>query len=154
MSESVRFVFPKPRLAKLLQQPGGVPVAEALERAQANLETIKPTCLAELQALLELTEARFEAMGDEFDEAGVTEIYAIAVRGIGGGEVCGTPGVDGALTSLCDLLDHLRNSKRYDRTAIGVHVQAWRVLLTPDQPLEASRIMVEGLRKVSSRFAA
>lgn len=152
MSASVRFVFPKPRLAKLLQQPGGVPVAEALERAQNNLEDIRPTCMAELQALLELTEARFEAMGEDFDEAGLTELYAIAVRGIGGGEVCGTPGVDAALTSFCDLLDSLRTSGRTDRAAIGVHVQAWRVLLTPGQPLDASRVMVEGLRKVSGRY--
>ncbi|HEY8573644.1 hypothetical protein [Phenylobacterium sp.] len=154
MSESVRFVFPKPKLAKLLQQPGGLPVAEALERAQNNLEAIKPTCLAELQALLELTEARFEAMGGEFEEAPLAELYAIAVRGIGGGEVCGTPGVDQALTSLCDLLDNLRTSQRYDRAAIGVHVQAWRLLLAPENSLEASRVVVEGLRKVSARYAA
>jgi hypothetical protein len=154
MSESVRFVFPKPRLAKLLQQPGGVPVAEALERAQNNLEDLKPTCLAELQALLELTEARFEAMSAEFDRPAMDELYAIAVRGIGGGEVCGMPGVDQALTSFCDLLDRLRTSQRYDRAAIGVHVQAWRLLLAPEQTLEASRVVVEGLRKVSARYAA
>ena len=154
MSESVRFVFPKPRLAKLLQQPGGVPVAEALERAQNNLADIRPTCLAELQALLELTEARFEAMGPDFDEAAMSELYAIAVRGIGGGEVCGTPGVDQALTSFCDLLDRLRTSGRYDRAAIGVHVQAWRLLLAPDQPLETSKVVVDGLLKVSARYAA
>ena len=46
----VRFVFPKPRLAEILRMPGGLPVVEALERAQGNLETLKPSCLAELQA--------------------------------------------------------------------------------------------------------
>ena len=44
--------------------------------------------------------------------------------------------------------------QRYDRAAIGVHVQAWRVLLDPSQPMEAQRVMVEGLRKVSARYAA
>jgi hypothetical protein len=151
---SVRFVFPKPRLARLLKMPGGLPVAEALERAQANLEDLKPTCLAELQALLELSEARVEAMGEAGDEDGLTELYAIAVRGIGGGHVCGVPSVDGALTSLCDLLDHLRTTGRFDRAAIAVHLQAWRLLLTGDLPLDAARTMVEGLRKVSARFAA
>jgi hypothetical protein len=151
---SVRFVFPKPRLARLLQTPGGLPVAEALERAQQNLEAIKPTCLAELQALLELTEARFEAMGEAGGEEAMGELYAIAVRGIGGGEVCGVPAVDGALTSLCDLLDHLRTTGRYDRAAIGVHVNAWRLLLAGEQPLDAAHTVVEGLRKVSARYAA
>ena len=150
---AVRFVFPKPRLAKLLKIPGGLPVAEALERAQANLDTIRPTCLAELQALLELTEARLEAMGEAFDDDGMADLYAIAVRGIGGGEVCRLPAVDLALTSLCDLLDHLRTSQRYDRPAIAVHVQAWRMLMAMgDKPATAA--VVDGLRKVSARYAA
>jgi hypothetical protein len=152
---TVRFVFPKPRLAQLLKMPGGVPVAEALERAQANLEDIRPTCLAELQALLELAQARLEAIeGDAGDESGVAELYAIAVRGIGGGEVVKIPALDAALTSLCDLLDHLRTQGRFDREAIAVHLQAWRLLIAGDQPPEVARVMVEGLRKVSARFAA
>jgi len=150
---AVRFVFPKPRLAKLLKMPGGVPVAEALERAQANLDTIRPTCLAELQALLELTEARFEAMGQAFDDQQLADLYAVAVRGIGGGEVCKTPAVDLALTSLCDLLDHLRTARRYDREAIAVHVQAWRMLMAMGEQPGAAAV-VDGLRKVSARYAA
>jgi hypothetical protein len=151
---SVRFVFPKPRLAQLLKTPGGVPVAEALERAQKNLETIRPTCLAELQALLELSEARLEAMGETAGEDALAELYAVAVGGIGGGEVCGAPSVDAALTSLCDLLDHLRTTGRFDRAAIGVHLNAWRLLLSGTQPADASRTIVDGLRKVSARYAA
>ena len=53
-----------------------------------------------------------------------------------------------------DLLDRLRTSGRYDRAAIGVHVQAWRLLLAPDQPLETSKVVVDGLLKVSARYAA
>jgi hypothetical protein len=150
---AVRFVFPKPRLAQLLKMPGGLPVAEALERAQSNLEDIRPTCLAELQALLELAEARLDAIGEADDEEGVTELYAIAVRGIGGGEVVKIPAVDAALTSLCDLLDHLRTQARFDREAIAVHLKGWRLLITGEQPPEVGRAIVEGLRKVSAKFA-
>lgn len=154
---AVRFVFPKPRLAQLLKMPGGLPVAEALERAQNNLEDIRPTCMAELQALLELAQARFEAMvetdGDAGDEAGVTELYAIAVRGIGGGEVVKIPAIDAALTSLCDLLDNLRTQGQFDRDAIAVHLQAWRLLVGGEQPPEVGRAMVDGLKKVSAKFA-
>jgi hypothetical protein len=151
---AVRFVFPKPRLAQLLKMPGGLPVAEALERAQNNLEDIRPTCLAELQALLELAQARLEAIEAGGEEAGVTELYAIAVRGIGGGEVVQIPAVDAALTSLCDLLDNLRTQGRFDKAAIAVHLQSWRLLIAGDQPPEVARAMVEGLRKVSAKFAA
>lgn len=150
---TVRFVFPKPRLAQLLKTPGGVPVAEALERAQQNLEELKPTCIAELQALLELAQARLDEMGEGFDDAGMAELYAIAVRGIGGGEVCERPSVDVALTSLCDLLDRLRTKSAYDRPAIAVHVQSWRLLMGDGATGAGAEAVIEGLRKVSARYA-
>jgi hypothetical protein len=150
---SVRFVFPKPRLNELLRSPGGLPVAEALERARANLETIKPTCTAELMALLELCEAAYWNLKDAYDDPAVTELYTLAVKGIGAGEVCGLPPVDVALTSFCDLLDHLRTLKRYDHDAVGVHVRAWRLLMTSDLPPAASQQILDGLLKVSGRYA-
>jgi hypothetical protein len=150
---AVRFVFPKPRLAKLLKLPGGLPVAEALERAQANLETIRPTCLEEMETLVEMAETRLKSMGEAHDDPAMAELYGVAVRGIGGGQVCHVPAVDAALTSLCDLLDHLRTSGRYDRAAIAVHVQAWRMLLTMEDPAGAAAV-VEGLKQVSARYAA
>jgi hypothetical protein len=151
---SVRFVFPKPRLAELLRTPGGLPVAEAVQRAQQNLEAIRPTCMAELQALLELCEAACASLGPEFDDAAVEEVYAIAVKGIGAGEVCGRPPVDIALTSFCDLLDHLRTLKRFDGQAVGVHVGAWRLLMGPGLPPQGADQVLDGLLKVSARFAA
>jgi hypothetical protein len=150
---SVRFVFPKHRLAELLATPGGLPVVEALERAQANLETIRPTCRAELLALLELAEASYERLGATFDDAGMVELYTLAVHGIGAGSVCGTPAIDEALTSLCDLLDHLRTQRLFDRDAIGVNVRAWRLLATLDLPKEGVESVLQGLRKVSARYA-
>lgn len=151
---SVRFVFPKPRLDELLRTPGGLPVAEALERAQKNLESIKPTCMAELSALLELCEASYWNLKDAYDEPAVTELYSLAVRGIGAGQVCGVPSVDTALTSFCDLLDHLRTLKRYDHDAVGVHVRAWRLLMTDGLPGAGAEQVLDGLLKVSRRYSA
>jgi hypothetical protein len=150
---AVRFVFPKPRLQELLRQPGGLPVAEALQRAQANLEAIKPTCIAELMALLELCEASYWNLKDDYDAAAVTELYSLAVKGIGAGEVCGVAAVDPALTSFCDLLDHFRTLKRYDHDAVGVHVRAWRLLMTSNLPQAGADQILEGLLKVSRRYA-
>jgi len=151
---SVRFVFPKVRLAEILKAPGGLAVADALERAQANLESIKPTCIAEMAALVELAESHFDQLGEAFDDDALAEIYAIAVRGIGGGAVCGAPALDNALTSLCDLLDALRNTRRYDREAIGVHIRSWRLLMNVDFPPAGAASVLDGLLKVSARYAA
>lgn len=150
---TVRFMFPKVRLAEILRTPGGLTVAEALDRAQANLETIRPTCHAELMSLLELAEQSFDRLGEGFDDAGMAELYSIGVRGIGTGAVCGAPRVDEALTSLCDLLDHLRSSSRFDREAVGVHVRAWRLLMNLDLPSAGGAAVLAGLKKVSARYA-
>jgi hypothetical protein len=150
---SVRFVVPKLRLAKLLRTPGGLPVVEAVEAAERNLQTLRPTCQAELAALLELCEQSFATLGAEPDEAGLKTIYAIAVRGIGGGRVCGLPGIDTCLISLCDLIDHLQTTGRYDRKAVGVHVSSWRLLMGHGLPEAAAASVLDGLRKVNLRYA-
>lgn len=151
---AIRVVLPKLRLAELLRSPGGLSVSEAVERAQANLEEIRPACTADLLALLELCEAGCGNIGEKFDDAVLAELYAIAVKGIGAGEVCGLPGLDLALTSFCDLLDHLRTVARYDGEAVGVHVRAWRLLMTSDLPEAGRQQVVDGLLKVSGRYAA
>lgn len=151
---AVRFLFPKVRLAELIRSPGGLSVADALRRAEAGLEEIRPTCLADLAALLDMAEASSARLGETFDDAALADLYAITVRAIGAGRVCGAPGVDEAATSLCDLLDHLRNSGRCDREAVAVHVRAWRLLMNPDLPPDGAERVLEGLRKVSARYAA
>jgi hypothetical protein len=147
---SARFVFPKLKLEQLIREPGGVTVAEALTQANANLETIKPQCREELVALLDQAEAAYEAGGG----AVLTDLYGIAVRGIGAGAVCGAPDVDGALSSLCDLIDHLQAAEAMDRDALGVHVRSWRLLMDPHLPRPGAAAILDGLRKVSARFAA
>ncbi|MFI4965103.1 MAG: hypothetical protein ACHP9T_07020 [Caulobacterales bacterium] len=150
---SVRFVVPKQRLTELLRMPGGLPVVEALQRAQANLETIKPSCRAELLALLELAEASHANLEPKFDAAGLAELYSLAVRGVGAGAVSGSPGVDEGLTSLCDLLDALITQRVNDLDAIGVNLRAWRLLMTPDLPDAGAQAILQGLKKVSARYS-
>jgi hypothetical protein len=147
---SARFVFPKLKLEQLIREPGGRTIAEALTEANANLETIKPQCREELMALLDDAEAVFEAGRED----ALAELYAIAVRGIGAGTVCGAPDVDGALTSLCDLVDHLQQSGRMEREALGVHLRSWRMLMDPALPRPGATAILDGLKKVSARFAA
>jgi hypothetical protein len=151
---SVRFVFPKLKLEQLLRTPGGLPVAEALAQAKTNLETLRPTCLAELLELLVQAEASFVRLGPDADPAVLAELYAIAVRGIGAGAVCGAPAVDDALGSLCELLDRALTGGGGHRDAIGVHVRSWRLLMDPDLPKPGAAAILAGLQKISTRIAA
>jgi len=62
--------------------------------------------------------------------------------------------LDEALKSLSDLIDALRAGGAFDRAAIAVHLQAWR-LLTITTPGEAARgEILSGLRAVVARYGA
>src|SRR4051812_26513945 len=129
---SARFTVPKHNLERLLKTPGGLPVADAIAAAESNLAALKPQCMGELHTLLEAAEKVFAGLGASYDQGGVQALYETAVRGIGLGGVCGAGSVDVALTSLCDLLDHLKTHQRYDSEAVGVHLRAWRLLISTE----------------------
>ena len=149
---TARFTVPKQRLAALLRTPGGPPVEEALTAASANLKTLKPACINELDDLLKAAETIFARLGSTFDADGLGELYDTAVRGIGLGDVCGAGSVDVALHSLCDLIDHLLTHQRYDADAVGVHLRAWRLLISTELPPEGAQAVLAGLNKVSARY--
>ena len=150
---SARFTIPKQRLAEQLRTPGGLPVCDAIAAASANLAELKPACISELQQRLESAEAVFARLGGEFDDAGVVALYETAVGGIGLGEVCGAGSVDVALHSLCDLLDHLRIARKYDAEAVGVHLRAWRLLISTELAPEGAQAVLAGLNRVSALYS-
>ena len=47
---SVRFTFPKLSLQEMIHAPGGITVADALQQANANLETLKPQSRARVMS--------------------------------------------------------------------------------------------------------
>lgn len=150
---NVRFVFPKLKLEKLLHTPGGMAVADLVTQADDNLATLKPTCHSDLLVLLDEAEATVAGLGPEASDEVLNELYVIAARGIGSGSVSGVPDVDGALGSLCDLIDALQSSGRRDSPPLGVHLGAWRLLMDPNLPRPGAAAILEGLRKVSGRYA-
>jgi hypothetical protein len=147
-----REFVPRLRLTKLLQAPDGMTVAEVMARAKENLETLHASSEAELWAMLERCEARFAELGHGYDDWAGSEIYVVAVRAVGGGSVCGRPGVDAALTSLCDLLQNILESGRSGHDAVRVHLAAWRMLMSPGLPGAGAEAILEGLRTVSALY--
>lgn len=153
---SVSFFTPKRQLAALLRAPGGPPVAEALERAKANLGTLAAGCVDEIGAAIARAEVCIVKCPTQFDEAFLGELYAIVSPPIGLASVCGLDAIDVALHSFCDLVDHLGETKRWDAEALQVHVQALKLLLHTESAQNAAQTnaVLSGLRKVSQRYAA
>ena len=152
---SVKIHTPPVRLAKLLRTPGGLPVAEAVQRAGAGLLSLRQDCLAELKAMLEVAEAVAGRVGDGFDAEVLAELYAVVSKPIGVPSVCGLTSMDTALISLSDLLDYLKGQQRWDANAVAVHLRALRLLLHTEGAADAAgtQAILAGLRKVSQRYA-
>ena len=138
------------RLTKMIREPGGMRVEDALEGAKANLETIREGCLEAVDArLTELDRLHREAGAAPTAEL-KDAIYAQAsdVHSVAG--VFGLQELGEAAFSLCDLVDRLRALDRWDPKAIEVHLNALRLFREP-QP-QAAAAVLEGLRRVSGRL--
>jgi hypothetical protein len=152
---SVTISYPKLRLAAQLREAGGQTVADSLAAAGANLDALRPACLDALREVVAALAAASQQLPDAFDAEALHALYGIAAHAVGVGAVSGAPGADVALVSLCDLLDRLGNNGRWDRTAIGVHVQTLQLLAAHGDALDAAATqrILDGLRKVSARYA-
>lgn len=152
---SVKIHTPQVRLAKLLRTPGGLPVADAVQRAGAGLQTLKTDCLGELKTVLEQAEACAAKASGTYDPALLGELYDIVSKPIGVPSVCGLEAVDTALISLSDLLDYLKGQARWDANAVAVHLRAFRLLLQTEGAADAAgtQAILAGLRQVSQRYA-
>ena len=154
MSGAVKIHVPELTLTKALRTPGGAPVAEALEKAQARLETLRQPCLDELAMALGRAEDCVGRFGPAFDDDLLRELYDICGGPIGTPGLCGLDAIDQVLVSLCDLIEGLRSAKRWEQESILVHLQAFRLLLQSRLQGADAQAIVDGLRRVTKRFAA
>ncbi|HEY1425281.1 MAG TPA: hypothetical protein VGF50_01290 [Caulobacteraceae bacterium] len=151
---SARYEFPKFKLTQQLREAGGVAVADAVEAAQANLTELQPECMTELQTATAAAQAAFQRFPATFDADALQALYAISARAVGIGAVCGAPSADTTFISLCNLLDHLTVIRRWDREAIGVHVQTLQLLAANVGSLTPPAVdqILAGLEKVARRY--
>ncbi|HMO43685.1 MAG TPA: hypothetical protein PKB04_10275 [Phenylobacterium sp.] len=150
----VRIHRPKYALAALLKKPGGMTVRDAVEQAQSNLEGLQEAAWPELDQRLADCEAAFEACGAAFDEARLRAHYEGAVRLIGLPSLCGLDALENAAHSLCDLLDRLITTAKWDRDGVEVHIKALRLLRNlPPEAAAAAGPILDGLRRVRERHA-
>ena len=138
-----RYTTPN-RLARFVNTPDGLTPAEAVARAEANLEELRPPRLERIDAI------QAELGG----RAPAAHLYRLA------GELAGIAGVFGlralghAAYSLCELLDRLRLAKAWSAAAVGVHLDGLRLLrsVTGEVTTDAAAVLA-GLDKVVARIA-
>ncbi len=143
----MRTFHPVVRLAKLMNEPGGVTMAQALERADKALEATRDNCLVEIDKKIEEVVALAAAGLD------TSNLMAIRQRA---GEIFGEAGAAGLseLSSAAQSLSRLLTAGRGSPAAIAVHVDAVRALRRPELAgnLQARAEVLRQLRKVVDRF--
>ncbi len=145
----MRTFRPATRLVRIMAEPGGISVAQALKQADHALESTREGCLAEIDLKVEQVV--------ELAAAGLSETNLAAIRQRAG-EIFGEAGAFGLteLSAAAHSLSRLLSAGRGSPAAIAVHVDAVRALRRPelsgDQAARAE--VLRQLRNVVDRFQA
>ena len=141
---------PQPnRLAKLVHQRGGQPMAVAIRAAEANLHHIRGDVIGEIEAILARMHA-IEAAGS--DAQSLEELYTLANSVIGMAGLFGMSGLGHVCFSLCELLDRLRSQHKQDAPALRVHMESLH-LLRPGATYDKERqtAVIVALQRIVAR---
>ena len=139
------------RLANFVNTPDGIPLAEALARAEAKLEEIRPPTVERIDQVLEELGAKAPPSPSASE---INAIYRAANEIAGTAGVFGLPALGRAAYSLCELVDGLRTTGTWNAAAVTVHLEGLRLLRGEDSgalPPEAIAAVLAGLDKVVFR---
>lgn len=148
----VRKFRPPNRLARLVQDRGGLMAKDAIAAAEVGVESLRENCMAELDEVLAEIERRF-APGPAREVETFDTLYALTLRIIDVGTFVADAGVDQAAISLAALTDSCAEAGVWRWEAIDVHLHALRLLRSVGASLPPAdrQSMLEGLYKVSHR---
>jgi hypothetical protein len=145
----VKWIQKKPRLATLIDQPGGVTVGKALDQAGELLGDLKTESLqvveAAIVALENMTRSPPTNPGPWLEE--VYRLAAEVLKGVGPFDM---DDMAKASFSLSELADRFREGGRCELAPIQVHVQSLRLLLATGEqlPAAARQEILNGLDRV------
>ncbi len=140
------------RLAKMIREPGGVRVEDALRDAESNLETLRDGCLESIDSRLAGIEQlhRQTEAGASLEQMDAMYAQASDIHSVAG--VFGLGELGQAAFSLCELVDRLRAAGRWDAKAVEVHLNALRLFREPSPHPAAATAVLEGLGRVTNRI--
>ncbi|TAJ72540.1 MAG: hypothetical protein EPO51_10635 [Phenylobacterium sp.] len=146
---SVSYIRRPNRLGKLISTPGGRKLGEAVATAEANIESLRPGLLAEVDQALE---GLREAAGRN-DVASHAEVYKRATAVVSFAGLCGLTRVGEVAYNLCELSDRYIDAGVWNEAAIAAHIQTMSVLRManlPDDSPEAEAVL-DGLKTLVRR---
>ncbi len=146
----VRFFFPELRLKQLLEEPGGITIADALMRADDAIEASRDAGLKAVdEKISAIAVCEREDAGDTTDTCYKlsNEIYAEA-------GMMRLSELSDVAHNLCELLSG-GASEAVSKRAIRVHIDAMRALRSPaaSSSRDLRRAVLEELHRLTARLA-
>ena len=147
------FIAWENRLGKVVREPGGVHLNEALVQAGRNLDSIQAECLAVMDGQIEEMERLCAEGGRRPEDEIKHRIYDLAndVLAVAGSFQLKQLGE--AAFCLCELVDRLRTRGKWNQAAVEVHLSAFRLLRFPDPGVDHSSVIL-GLKGLIERVAS
>lgn len=136
-------------LAQKMARPGGRTMAEAVQAAEAGLDSHREQGMASLAATL----ARLEAVCAARDKGAEAEVYELASAFTDMAGFFDTGPLYVAAISLCETSDRMSAGGCWQWPSVDVHVRSLRLILAADcRPTETSRVLLEGLASIVARL--
>lgn len=114
--------------ARLVHQPGGVTMDEAVLAADANLETLRSGLEAEIGATIGAMQSLGTALDGAPDPAAIEKLYRLSNLVIGLAGIPGLRAIGRVCYSLCELIDRSQTSRTWNAAAVQVHMDCLRAL--------------------------
>jgi hypothetical protein len=142
-------------LARFINIPGGITLADAEERASMRLESLSERAVADMEESIVRIQAYLRLLSGAPPTVVCHEIHRLSccVASLGGS--FDRHGLTEAARSLCRLLDDSEGPVPWDRKAVDLHVDAMRILFSPQNaPPGVQEELLAGLAKVRVRALA
>lgn len=138
------------RLARMLKKPGGMTVRRALSNAGLNLEALRNDCLNTIDSTIEEMRALLATVpGRELEVA--PQLYHLSNSMIGTSGTMRMVELSEAAFSLCETLDRIMQSKKWNSAPVEVHLSAISRLRLVDGNEEICKAIIDGLKRVAAR---
>lgn len=155
MNEAVRTFRIENELAKKIDAPGGITVAEALAAAEAGVEQLRAECLSALDQKIGEIDAIAQPGAFRASPAELARIYRLANEILGEAGALGLHELSEAGRSLCELASRWVRA-RLDAEPIRLHAAAMKSLRRPHVAgaPELRAAVLAGLREITVRLSA
>lgn len=151
-SRNARILVVNTRFQQMARRPGGVTRERAIERAQHQIDDLKPAFADWLEHELHSLAASVEQLAaDPRDEKALNHAHQACSQLRDVGATMGFELVTFIASNFCEILEAINTSAAYDQTIIDCHMDA--LLLAKTEPYRSLRPdqlpeMTSGLRRV------